>query len=195
MLPKQHDGSVQEPLSFQDRFAVGELTVSQKVWCAFTAIYRQIQQLSFKHRRATMRSPAYASQCSCSEVTAGHRFERKAHWLCWKVICRLRREFIDPIIDFGPLYRPSACVSRFQLLTASEMAEQQATMVAVRLRPSSAKETAVCCIKTDGDKCVHFSNPDKSFSQYSYDKVFGESQCLLQISKAGSCCFQALLIT
>jgi hypothetical protein len=55
------------------------------------------------------------------------------------------------------------------------MAEQQATMVAVRLRPPSAKETAVRCIKTDGDKSVQFSNPDKSFSQYSYDKVFGES--------------------
>jgi hypothetical protein len=59
------------------------------------------------------------------------------------------------------------------------MAEQQATMVAVRLRPPSAKETAVRCIKTDGDKSVQFSNPDKSFSQYSYDKVFGESQCVL----------------
>ena len=54
------------------------------------------------------------------------------------------------------------------------MAEQQATMVAVRLRPPSAKETAVRCIKTEGDKTLQFSNPDKSFSQYTYNKVFGE---------------------
>lgn len=47
-------------------------------------------------------------------------------------------------------------------------------MVAVRLRPPSAKETAVRCIKTEGDTNVNFSNPDKSFSQYCYDKVFGE---------------------
>jgi hypothetical protein len=54
------------------------------------------------------------------------------------------------------------------------MAEQQATMVTVRLRPPSAKETSMRCIKIDGDTHVQFSNPDKSFSQYSYDKVFGE---------------------
>jgi hypothetical protein len=52
--------------------------------------------------------------------------------------------------------------------------QQQATMVAVRLRPPFAKETSMRCIKADGDTNLQFSNPDKSFSQYSYDKVFGE---------------------
>jgi hypothetical protein len=64
------------------------------------------------------------------------------------------------------------------------MAEQQATMVAVRLRPPSAKETAVRCIKTEGDKNVNFSNPDKSFSQYCYDKVFGEWWALWFMQRA-----------
>jgi len=50
-------------------------------------------------------------------------------------------------------------------------------MVAVRLRPPAAKETSSRCIKTEGDKNVQFSNPDKSFSQYSYDTVFGEGRC------------------
>lgn len=54
------------------------------------------------------------------------------------------------------------------------MAEQQATMVAVRLRPPSAKETSARCIRAEGDKQLQFSNHDRSFSQYSYDRVFGE---------------------
>lgn len=71
------------------------------------------------------------------------------------------------------------------------MAEQQSTQVAVRLRPPSARETAVRCIKTEGDKNVHFSNPDKSFSQYCYDKVFGE--CLLGGNRIIPCSWQHLL--
>lgn len=53
-------------------------------------------------------------------------------------------------------------------------------MVAVRLRPPSSKETGMRCIKADegdgGDaRNVQFTSPvDKSLSQYSYDRVFGE---------------------
>lgn len=59
------------------------------------------------------------------------------------------------------------------------MEQQQSTMVCVRLRPPSAKETSVRCIKADGDgKSVQFtSSADKSYSLYSYDAVFGELSC------------------
>jgi hypothetical protein len=51
----------------------------------------------------------------------------------------------------------------------------QATVVCVRLRPSSSKETGVRCIRPEGEQDVTFTNPDRSLSSYGYDKVYGAS--------------------
>lgn len=55
VLQKQHDGSVQEPLSLQNRFAVGELTVSQKLWCPSTVKCNQINVSSISRACGSMR--------------------------------------------------------------------------------------------------------------------------------------------
>jgi hypothetical protein len=49
----------------------------------------------------------------------------------------------------------------------------QATVVCVRLRPASSKETGVRCIRPEGEQDVMFTNPDRSLSSYGYDKVYG----------------------
>jgi hypothetical protein len=55
----------------------------------------------------------------------------------------------------------------------------QATVVCVRLRPSSKKETGVRCIRPEGEQDVTFTNPDHSLSSYGYDKVYGAQHAQL----------------
>ena len=68
----------------------------------------------------------------------------------------------------------SRCYARaLSPVTVARM-ESQSTVVCVRLRPASCKETGVRCVRAEGDSCIHFTNPDKSLSAYPYDKVYGE---------------------
>uniref|UniRef100_A0A383WLH3 Kinesin-like protein n=1 Tax=Tetradesmus obliquus TaxID=3088 RepID=A0A383WLH3_TETOB len=59
----------------------------------------------------------------------------------------------------------------------------QATVVCVRLRPSSSKETGVRCIRPEGEQDVTFTNPDRSLSSYGYDKVYGEDSTQADVFK------------
>eukprot|EP00879_Flechtneria_rotunda_P030093 GHRR01032646.1.p1 GENE.GHRR01032646.1~~GHRR01032646.1.p1 ORF type:complete len:119 (-),score=12.16 GHRR01032646.1:362-718(-) len=67
------------------------------------------------------------------------------------------------------------------------------TLVCVRLRPASSKETGVRCVSSEGPNNVNFQNIDRAISAYCYDKVYGEFSvgcslpAMLQFPIDGNC--------